>query len=83
MDIQDALTPREAVQIKVESERMRQDRIWGIEHDAQHTDNEWFQIVVKQMGALSLAMLVGEKYPIEREAIQVMATLSAWLEHRN
>ena len=74
--------PIDMVLTQIQVERMRQERMWGFEHDKQHTDAEWLAIAMKQLGCVAQAGLNGDTnvYQFEKELTQCAAVMVAWLE---
>ena len=62
-------------------ERLRQDKLWGDEHDSNHTDAEWLAIVVKQLGQIAQTGLNGGN--MRKEVIQCAAVLVSWARRYN
>ena len=74
-------TSRDGAAIWVEAERKRQDRKWGgREHDAEHTDADWIELLYERLTKLEEAATGDSMDPIRRRAIQLAAVSMAYLE---
>ena len=78
-------TPEDGAVQHVKSERIRQDKIYGWEHDSKHTDEDWAAIIQERLEKLQEAQAEAQRsgipYPVTRRAIELAAVSSAYLEH--
>lgn len=71
------MTLRDRLYLDVESERLRQEDLWGVQH---HEPLKWLSILHEETGEIAKAINENDDAGLRAEVLESLAVCLAWLE---